>query len=62
MCGLDPDTLITRSLCRYRERGISHSVENDNYFADRVTSMGDRLLLVIGVRDQIDGIQVLNIT
>ena len=62
MCGLDPDTLITRSLRRYRERDISHSVEDYNYFADRVTSMGDRLLLVIGVRDQIDGIQVLNIT
>ena len=52
MCvGLDPDTPNSQSLRRYRERGISHSVEDDNDLIDGVVTRRDCYLLVIGVRD-----------
>ena len=59
MWELNPNTSITRSLSRYRERGISDGVEHGNDFTDRVVTRRDRLLLVIRVRDHISKIHVV---
>ena len=48
---LNSNTTITRCLGRYRERSISHGVEDGNDFTDRVVSRRDRSLYVIRVRD-----------
>ena len=46
--------------CRCGERGIiSHDVEDGNDFTDRVVSRRNRYLLVIGVRDHISRIHVV---
>ena len=57
--GLNPEISITRSLRRYRERSISHGVEDGNDFTDRVITRRDRSLLVIRVRDHIGKIHVV---
>ena len=58
--GLDPDTPITRSLRRYRERGIiSHGIKHGNDLTDRVVSRRNCYLLVIAVRDYISEIHVV---
>ena len=59
MRGLNPGIIITRSLHRYRERRISHGVENGNDFTDRVVTRRDCYLLVIGVGDHIGRIDVV---
>ena len=50
---------ISRSLRRCGERGISHGVEDDNDFIDRVVSRTNCYLLVIGVGDHISKIHVV---
>ena len=58
--GLDLDTPITRSLRRYRERGIiSHCIKHGNDLTDRVVSRRNCYLLVIRVRDYISEIHVV---
>ena len=56
---LNLDKSITRGLGRYRERSISHGVEDGNDFTDRVVSGRDCLLLVIRVRDYISKIHIV---
>ena len=56
---LNPDASIPRSLGRYVERSVSHGVEHGNDFTDRVVSRRDYWLLVIGVRDHISRINIV---
>ena len=56
---LDINTPITRSLRRYRERSISHNIEDSNDLTDRVVSRRNRYLLVIRVRDHIRKIHIV---
>ena len=57
---LDSDTPITRILGGYGERAIiSHGVEDGNDFTDRVVSRRNCYLLVIGVRNHISRIYVV---
>ena len=57
--GLNPDTSLTRSLCRYRECSISHGIEHGTDFTDRVVTRRDRHLLVMGVRDHVGRVHVV---
>ena len=57
--GLNPDTAITRSLRRYRERGISHGIDHGNNLTDSVVSRRNGFYNVIGVRDDMDSVHVV---
>ena len=57
--GLDPDVPVTQSFDGYRECCISHGVEDGNDFTDRVVKRGNHSLLVIGIRDHIVRIHVV---
>ena len=59
MKGLVREISISRSLRRYRERGITYSVEDGNDFIDRVVSRRNCYLLVIRVREHISRIHVV---
>ena len=56
---LDPDTPISRSLRRYQERSISHSVEDGSDLTDRVVTRTNCYILVIRVRDHISKIHIV---
>ena len=55
----DPDTVITRSLGIYREWSVGNGVEHDNDISYRVVPRRDRSLLVMGVRDHIGRIHIV---
>ena len=57
--GLDPDVPVTQSLDGYRECGVSHGVGHGDDFSDRVETRRDRYFLVIGIRDHIVRIHVV---
>ena len=57
--GLYPDTTITPSLGRYQEHSVSQSGVDSNDFTDHVVTRKDRSYLVIGVRDNISRVHVV---
>ena len=59
MKGLNPDESVTRILGRYREWSIRYGIEDGNNFTDRVVPRRDRSLLVIGVRDHIGRVHIV---
>ena len=56
---LGPGTSITKGLGEYRECNVSHGVEDGNIFTDRVVTRRNCHLFVIGVRDHIRRIHIL---